>query len=467
MKRTFLSGMFGAAMLMVATVQAAVLDVADLVEKNGPSVVNISTTKIVQQPQGMPFQMPDEDEMMDFFRKFFPPGGPQREGPQREIPSRGNGSGFIVSNDGYILTNAHVVQGVDEVTVKLTDKRKFTAKVIGYDTRSDVAVIKINATNLPAVTIGNPDKLRVGEAVIAIGSPFGFENSVTSGIVSGKGRSLPSENYVPFIQTDVAVNPGNSGGPLFNLRGEVVGVNSQIYSRSGGYQGVSFAIPIDVAMEVANQLKTSGKVARGWLGVVIQEVTSELAESFGLDRARGALVAEIQEDSPAAKGGIQVSDVLLKFDNKSVENSGDLPRLVANVKPGSKVPVQVWRKGANKELFINVGEFPDEGKMTFGPKTQKSFSRGGLVLAELSKEQRKELKVNGGLLVEESKGDAVRAGIRVGDIILAVNNTEVGTVEQFRKLIAAVPVGKSAAVLVRRGDNSLYIPLKISNGTSE
>lgn len=467
MKHTFLTSMFGAAMLMVATVQAAVLDVADLVEKNGPSVVNISTTKIVQHSQGMPFQMPEEEEMLDFFRKFFPPGGPQREGPPREIPSRGNGSGFIVSNDGYILTNAHVVQGVDEVTVKLTDKRKFTAKVIGYDTRSDVAVIKINATNLPAVAIGNPDKLRVGEAVIAIGSPFGFENSVTSGIVSGKGRSLPSENYVPFIQTDVAVNPGNSGGPLFNLRGEVVGVNSQIYSRSGGYQGVSFAIPIDVAMEVANQLKTSGKVARGWLGVVIQEVTSELAESFGLDRARGALVAEIQEDSPAARGGIQVSDVLLKFDNKPVENSGDLPRLVANVKPGSKVPVQVWRKGANKELFINVGEFPDEGKTAFGPKTQKSFSRGGLVLAELSKEQRKELKVNGGLLVEESKGDAVRAGIRVGDIILAVNNTEVGTVEQFRKLIAAVPVGKSAAVLVRRGDNSLYIPLKISNGSSE
>lgn len=467
MKHTLIGGLFGAVLTIAATVQAAVLDVADLVEKNGPAVVNISTTKIVQHSQGMPFAMPDEEEMFDFFRKFFPPGGPRGEGPPREIPSRGNGSGFIVSNDGYILTNAHVVQGVDEVTVKLTDKRKFTAKVIGYDTRSDVAVIKINAGNLPVVTIGNPDKLRVGEAVVAIGSPFGFENSVTSGIVSGKGRSLPTENYVPFIQTDVAVNPGNSGGPLFNLRGEVVGINSQIYSRSGGYQGVSFAIPIDVAMEVANQLKTSGKVARGWLGVVIQEVTSDLAESFGLDRARGALVAEVQEDSPAAKGGIQVSDVLLKFDNKMVENSGDLPRLVANVKPGGKVPVQVWRKGATRELFVSVGEFPNEDKTAFGPKSQKSFSRGGLVLAELSKEQRKELKVNNGLLVEESKGDAVRAGIRVGDVILAVNNTEVGTVEQFRKLIAAVPVGKSAAVLVRRGDNSLYIPLKISNGSSE
>jgi serine protease Do len=467
MKHSLLVKVFGVVLMLAATAQAAILDVADLVEKNGPSVVNISTTKIVQHSQGMPFSMPDEEEMFDFFRKFFPPGGPQRDSPPREIPSRGNGSGFIVSSDGYILTNAHVVQGVDEVTVKLTDKRKFTAKVIGYDTRSDVAVIKINATNLPAVTIGNPDKLRVGEAVIAIGSPFGFENSVTSGIVSGKGRSLPSDNYVPFIQTDVAVNPGNSGGPLFNLRGEVVGINSQIYSRSGGYQGVSFAIPIDVAMEVANQLKTSGKVARGWLGVVIQEVTSDLAESFKLDRARGALVAEVQEDSPAARGGMQVSDVVLKFDNKMVENSGDLPRLVANVKPGSKVPVQVWRKGATRELFINVGELPDEGRVAFGPKTQKSFSRGGLVLAELSRDQSKELKVKGGLLVEESKGDALRAGIRVGDIILAVNNTEVSTVEEFRKLIVSVPAGKSAAVLVRRGENSLYIPLKITNGSSD
>jgi serine protease Do len=465
MKHALLRGIAAVTVFAWAAVQAAVVDVADLVEKNGPAVVNISTTKIVQH-QGMPFNIPDEEEMFDFFRKFFPPGA-QRERPPREIPSRGNGSGFIVSGDGYILTNAHVVDGVDEVTVKLTDKRKFTAKVIGYDTRTDIAVIKINASNLPTVTIGNPDRLRVGEAVVAIGSPFGFENSVTSGIVSGKGRSLPAENYVPFIQTDVAVNPGNSGGPLFNLRGEVVGINSQIYSRSGGYQGVSFAIPIDVAMEIANQLKTTGKVARGWLGVVIQEVSADLAESFGLDRPRGALVAEVQEDSPAAKAGILASDVVLRFDNKSVENSGDLPRLVGSVRPGSKIAVQVWRKGAARDLTVTVGEFPEEAKTSFGPKSQKSVSRGGLVLAELSKEQRRELKVNAGLLVEEAKGDAVRAGIRVGDVILAVNNTEVTTVEQFRKLIAAVPVGKSAAVLVRRGDSSLYVPLKITNGTSE
>jgi serine protease Do len=466
MKHPFINGALGAVLLFAASAQAAVLDVADLVEKNGPAVVNISTTKIVQRSQSG-FPMPDEDEMFDFFRKFFPPGANPRSGPMREIPARGAGSGFIVSADGYILTNAHVVDGADEVTVKLTDKRKFTAKVVGYDNRTDIAVIKINASNLPKVTIGDPGKLRVGEAVVAIGSPFGFENSVTSGIVSAKDRSLPAENYVPFIQTDVAVNPGNSGGPLFNLRGEVVGVNSQIYSRSGGYQGVSFSIPIDVAMEVASQLKTTGKVSRGWLGVSIQEVSSDLAESFGLDRARGALIAEVQEDSPAAKGGLLASDVVLKFDGKAVETSGDLPRLVGNTRPGTKSVVQVWRKGALKEISVVTGEMPMEDKLAFGPKDQKSYSRGGLVLSELSAEQQRQIRVSGGLLVEEATGDAVRAGIRVGDIILAVNTTEVRTVEQFRKLIAAVAVGKSAAILVRRGDANLYVSLKISGNGNE
>ncbi len=466
MKNPVLGGVLGLVLLLATSVQAALLDVADLVEKNGLAVVNISTTKIVKRSQDS-FPFPEDDEMFDFFRKFFPPQGERRGGPMREIPSRGEGSGFIVSNDGYILTNAHVVAGVEEVTVKLTDKRKFTAKVIGYDARSDIAVIKINAKNLPVVTIGDPDKLRVGEAVVAIGSPFGFENSVTSGIVSAKGRSLPSESYVPFIQTDVAVNPGNSGGPLFNLRGEVVGVNSQIYSRSGGYQGVSFSIPIDLAMEVADQLKAGGKIARGWLGVGIQEVSSDLAESFGLDRPRGALIAEVQEDSPAAKAGLQASDVVLKFDGKSIENSGDLPRLVGSTKPGSKVAVQVWRKRALKEVSVTVGELPVEDKVAFGPKDQKSYSRGGLVLSELSAEQKRELKVSHGLLVEEATGDAVRAGIRVGDLILAVNNTEVSSVEQFRKQIGAVTVGKSAAILVRRGNSSLYIPLKITSNGNE
>lgn len=437
------------------------LDVADLVEKQGPAVVNISTTKLVKRnAEGFPFAIPDEDEMQDFFRKFFPPGGPGRGGPMQEIPTRGAGSGFIVSSDGTILTNAHVVKGADEVIVKLIDKRKFTAKVIGADARTDVAVLKITASNLPAVKLGDPEKLRVGEAVAAIGSPFGFENSVTSGIVSAKGRSLPSENYVPYIQTDVPINPGNSGGPLFNMKGEVVGINSQIYSRSGGYQGVSFAIPIDVAMEVVGQLKADGKVSRGWLGVVIQEVTADLAESFGLDRARGALISQVQDGSPAEKAGLQAADVILSFDSKRVENSGDLPRMVGMAKPNSKIPLEIWRKGKAQTVTLTLGELPAEDPAT--GKVGKSFSRGGLALAELTADQRRELKIDHGLLVEEATGDAARAGIRTGDVILAVNNGKVVTVEAFRKALAAVPTGKSAAILVRRGDGSLYIPLKIS-----
>ena len=436
-----------------------VMDVADLVEKQGPAVVNISTTKMVKRnPEGFPFVIPDEEEMQEFFRRFFPHGG--SGGPMQEIPARGSGSGFIVSNDGYILTNAHVIKDADEVVVKLIDKRKFTAKVVGTDTRTDVAVIKIIANNLPIVKLGDPTRLRVGEAVAAIGSPFGFENSVTAGIVSAKGRSLPAENYVPYIQTDVPINPGNSGGPLFNMRGEVVGINSQIYSRSGGYQGVSFAIPIDVAMEVVDQLKSGGKVSRGWLGVVIQEMTADLAESFGLDQPRGALVSQVQEDSPAQKAGLQASDVILTFNGKTVESSSDLPRMVGLAKPGTNVPMQVWRKGKTQQLNVVLGELPAEEKLA--GKTSKAFSRGGLALSELSTEQRSALELDHGLLVEDSTGDAARAGIRVGDIILAVNNSKVATVEAFRKAIAAVPAGKSAAILVRRGDGSLYIPLKIT-----
>ena len=438
-----------------------VMDVADLVEKQGPAVVNISTTKLVKRgAEGLPFGIPDDEDMPEFFRRFFPgvPGG--QGGPTQEIPARAAGSGFIVSNDGYILTNAHVVKGADEVVVKLIDKRKFTAKVVGADMRTDVAVIKITAKDLPTVTLGDPKKLRVGEAVAAIGSPFGFENSVTAGIVSAKGRSLPSENYVPFIQTDVPINPGNSGGPLFNMKGEVVGINSQIYSRSGGYQGVSFAIPIDVAMEVVDQLKSSGKVSRGWLGVVIQEVTADLAESFGLDRPRGALVSQVQPDSPASKAGLQTADVILEFNGTAVENSGDLPRMVGMAKPGTKIPLTVWRKGKTQALMVVLAELPAEEQIA--GKAGKTYSRGGLALSELTADQRRELKIDYGLLVEEVTGDAARAGIRVGDVILAVNNGKVATVEAFRSAIAAIPKGKSAAILVRRGDGSLYIPLKIS-----
>jgi serine protease Do len=441
-----------------------VMDVADLVEANGPAVVNISTTRLVKRgAEGFPFAVPDEGDIPELFRRFFPPGAPGGRGPVQEIPARGAGSGFIVGSEGYILTNAHVVNGADEVVVKLIDKRKFTAKVVGADARTDVAVIKITANNLPVVKLGDPAKLRVGEAVAAIGSPFGFENSVTAGIVSAKGRSLASESYVPYIQTDVPINPGNSGGPLFNMKGEVVGINSQIYSRSGGYQGVSFAIPIDVAMEVAEQLKATGKVSRGWLGVVIQEVTADLAESFGMDRPRGALVSHVQEDSPAARAGLQAADVILLFNGNPVENSGDLPRMVGMAKPGAKIALQVWRKGRAQALQVELGELPSEEQLAGADKgSGKSYSRGGLVLSELSTDQRRELRIDHGLLVEEVTGDAVRAGIRVGDVILAVNNGKVATVEAFREAIAAVPKGKSAAILVRRGEGSLYIPLKIS-----
>lgn len=454
-----------AATALVLTLSAPALakeamDVADLVETHGPAVVNISTTKLVKRgAEGFPFAAPDDEAMQEFFRRFFPPGVPGH-GPMQEIPARGAGSGFIVSNDGYILTNAHVVRGADEVEVKLIDKRTFSAKVIGADSRTDVAVIKITANRLPAVKLGDPARLRVGEAVAAIGSPFGFENSVTAGIVSAKGRSLPSESYVPYIQTDVPINPGNSGGPLFNMKGEVVGINSQIYSRSGGYQGVSFAIPIDVAMEVAEQLKAGGKVSRGWLGVVVQEVTADLAEPFGMDRPRGALIAQVQADSPAARAGLQAADVILIFGGKPVENSGDFPRMVGMAKPGAKIPLQVWRRGKTQELLVVLGELPGEEQLA--GKSGKTYSRGGLAVSELTADQRRELGIDHGLLVEEVAGDAARAGVRVGDLILAVNNGKVATVEAFRKAIAAVPKGKSAALLVRRGEGSLYIPLKIS-----
>ena len=461
MMRTTLATTVLAFALTAPALAKDVMDVADLVEKHGPAVVNISTTKILKRSaQGLPFALPDDENLQEFFRRFFPGGPGGRGGPMQEIPSRNAGSGFIVSSDGYILTNAHVVKDADEVLVKLIDKRNFTAKVVGADNRTDVAVLKIIASNLPAVKLGDPTKLRVGEAVAAIGSPFGFENSVTAGIVSAKGRSLPSESYVPYIQTDVAINPGNSGGPLFNMRGEVVGINSQIVSRSGGYQGVSFAIPIDVAMEVVDQLKSGGKVSRGWLGVAIQEVTADLAESFGLDRPRGALVSQVQEDSPALKAGFQASDVILMFNGKAVENSGDLPRMVGIAKPGAKIPVDVWRKGKLQRLEVVLGELPAE--VPLASKDSKTYSRGGLALSELSAEQRRALDIDHGVLVEEATGDAARAGIRTGDIILAVNNIKIATVGAYRKAIASVPVGKSVAILVRRGDGSLYVPLKIS-----
>src|SRR6266446_5576459 len=335
-------------------------DFTELAERQGPTVVNISTTQARERRAGPQIPNIEEDDpLYDFFRRFVPRQPGPGQGP-REFESRSLGSGFIISTDGYILTNAHVVDSADEITVRLTDKRDFKARVIGADRRTDLALIKIEATGLPAVRMGDPNRLRVGEWVVAIGSPFGFDNTVTAGIVSAKGRSLPQENFVPFIQTDVAINPGNSGGPLFNMRGEVVGINSQIYSRTGGFMGLSFAIPIDVAMDVQKQLREKGRVARGRIGVVIQEVTRDLATSFGLDRPRGALVNSVEKGSPADRAGIEASDIILSFDGKTVESSSDLPRIVGSTRPGSQAAVEVWRKGAARKLSITVGELQEE-----------------------------------------------------------------------------------------------------------
>ncbi len=432
-------------------------DFTDLVEKQGAAVVNVSTTSTATTGGAQP-PVPEDDPFYDFFRRFGPP-------QEREYEARSLGSGFIVSADGYILTNAHVVNMADDVTVKLSDKREFKAKVIGADKRTDVALIKIEAAGLPAVRIGDPEKLRVGEWVLAIGSPFGFESSVTAGIVSAKGRSLPQENYVPFIQTDVAINPGNSGGPLFNLKGEVVGINSQIYSRTGGFMGLSFAIPIDVAMDVSNQLRSAGRVSRGRIGVVIQEVTRELAESFGLPKAAGALVNSVEKGGPADKAGIEASDVILKFDGKVVNSSVDLPRIVAQTRPGSKVTAQVWRKGVSRDVSMVVGEIPEEKvAVRSGPRDNKPgnlVARLGMTLSELTGGQRKELGTNGGLLVEDAQGAAAKAGIRRGDVLMAINNQDVKSVEQLNQLLGQFEKARSIALLIKRGDGALYVPLRL------
>lgn len=431
----------------------------DLVEKQGASVVNISTTQIIRGQQGFP-NIPENDPFYEFFRRFAPQ-------MPREQESQSLGSGFIISSDGFIMTNAHVVDSADKITVRLTDKREFPAKVIGSDKRTDVALLKIDAAGLPKVSIGDPNMLKVGEWVVAIGSPFGFDSSVTAGIVSAKGRFLPQENFVPFIQTDAAINPGNSGGPLFNMAGEVVGINSQIYTRSGGSMGLSFAIPIDVATQVVDQLRTTGKVTRGRIGVTIQEVTRELAESFGLSKPAGALVSSVEKNGPADKAGIQVSDVILKFDGKPVNSSGDLPRLVAATKPGSKAVIELWRKGESKQITVVVGEMPEDGKIAQAGKKQTddgaaTIARLGIAVSELSKEQLEELGVGGGMLVEEVKGAAARAaGLQHGDVLLAIGNTPIRSLKQFNELIRQIPKGKNVALLVRRGDDASYVAIRL------
>ena len=450
----------------------ALPDFTELVEKQGPAVVNISTTQVVRGfGRGVqPFPFDEDDPMSDFFRRFFPrqPGMPGAPGVPREFESRSLGSGFIISADGFILTNAHLVESADEIFVRLTDKREFKAKVIGSDKRTDVALIKIVATNLPTVRLGDPEILRVGEWVVAIGSPFGFDNSVTAGIISAKGRSLPQENFVPFLQTDVAINPGNSGGPLFNMKGEVVGINSQIYSRSGGFMGISFAIPIDVAMDIQNQLRVSGRIRRGRIGVVIQEVTKELAESFGLSKPQGAVVNAVERGGPADKAGVEPGDVILKFDGKPVVNSGDLPRIVGSSKPGASAPMQVWRKGSVRDLTVVVGETPEEKAMARNGKnprsTEQAANRLGLVVSELSPERQRELRISGGLLVEDVRGNVVRADLQPGDIILALiargESSEIRSVDQFNKLLALFDKASTITLLVKRGELQTFITIK-------
>jgi serine protease Do len=451
-------------------------DFTDLVEKQGPAVVNIGTTQVVHAEQGgqqNPFD--ENDPSFEFFRRFFPhqpgmPGMPGMPGVPHDFENKSLGSGFIISNDGYILTNAHVIDSADEVVVKLTDKREFKAKVVGTDKRSDVALVKIDASGLPTVKIGDSNKLKVGEWVVAIGSPFGFENSVTAGIVSAKGRSLPQENYVPFIQTDAAVNPGNSGGPLFNMKGEVIGINSQIYSRSGGFMGLSFAIPIDLAMDVQGQLKHGGKVRRGRLGVVIRDVTKDLADSFGLAKAEGAFVDSVEKGLPADKAGIEAGDVITKFDGKVISQSSDLPRVVGATRPGSQAQVQVWRRGATKDFAVTIAEMPEDKVVAqHGSKRGKgaepaASNRLGLVLSEVGAEKKRELKVNGGLVIDDVRVGGARYDLRAGDIILALiakgAQTELRTVEQFNNALAAMEKSAVFMLLIRRGDSQSFVTIK-------
>jgi serine protease Do len=429
-------------------------DFTALVERAGPAVVNISVTRRAAAGAARELPFKPGDPMYEFFRRFqmpMPDAG--------AVPRQGQGSGFIITPDGYILTNAHVVSEAGEVTVRLTDRRELAAKVVGVDRRTDVAVVKIDATGLPTVKIGDPAKLKVGEWVAAIGSPFGLENTVTAGIVSATSRSLPSDSYVPFIQTDVAINPGNSGGPLFNMAGEVVGINSQIYSRTGGYMGLSFSIPIDAAVKIKDDLVKYGKVTRGRIGVGIQNVGKDLADSFGLDKPRGALVSNVEPGSPAEKAGIRTGDVILAVDGKAVDQSVELPRLIGETRPGTTLALEVWRKGARQDLRVTVGEMPAEKVAAAAPGEAAKPGKLGVAVRPLTAEERKARGVDSGLVVEQVDGPAAKAGIRQGDVILAFGAEKVESPEQFRKLVDKA--SGNVPVLVRRDDATIYVPVKI------
>ena len=461
----------GAAMAPVAMAQVApppvsvrgLPDFTDLAEQVGPSVVNIRTMEKVSARGGMNGM--DED-MLEFFKRFGVPipNMPRQQRPNRpqqeEEQPRGVGSGFILSADGYVMTNAHVVDGADEVIVTLTDKREFKAKIVGADKRTDVAVVKIEASGLPAVRIGDVSRLKVGEWVMAIGSPFGLENTVTAGIVSAKQRD--TGDYLPFIQTDVAINPGNSGGPLINMRGEVVGINSQIYSRSGGFMGISFAIPIDEAMRVSEQLRSSGRVTRGRIGVQIGQVTRDVAESLGLGKQQGAFVTGVESGSPAEKAGVEAGDIIVRFDGKSIERIADLPRLVGNTKPGTKSTVTVFRRGSTLDLSIVIAEIDGDkpvvkaSERNAKPKSSSAAHQWGLTVSDLTAAQKKEFKLKGGVRVDVATDAAARAGLREGDIIRAIANTEVHTVKDFESILSKADKTKPVNVLYQRGEWAQY-----------
>jgi serine protease Do len=451
----------------------ALPDFTDLVEQVGPSVVNIRTLEKVAERSGA--GSPGEEEMLEFFRRFGlpipntprPTPRPNRPQPQDEEQPRGVGSGFILSTDGLIMTNAHVVDGADEVIVTLTDNREYKAKIIGTDKRSDIALVKIEAKGLPAVKVGDVSRLKVGEWVMAIGSPFGLDNTVTAGIVSAKQRD--TGDYLPFIQTDVAINPGNSGGPLINMRGEVVGINSQIYSRSGGSMGISFAIPMDEAVRVSEQLRVSGRVSRGRIGVQIDQVTKDVAEAIGLGKAQGALVRSVEAGSPAEKAGVEAGDIITKFEGKTVEKSSDLPRMVGGTKPGTRSAVTVFRRGATKELTVTIAEIEADKPVKKAadkddkPKPSSVGQVLGLAVSELTDAQKKELKIKGGVKVETAADAAARAGLREGDVIVAIANIEVVNVKEFEVALAKLDKSKAINVLFRRGEWAQYAVIRPAN----
>lgn len=445
-------------------------DFTDLIEKNSPAVVNISTTMKQQVSSRQQFNMPDIPEdspFFEFFERFFNQN-PENQEPFQERSSLG--SGFIISRDGYVITNNHVISGAEEIIVRLNDRREFVAEVVGADPRSDIAVIKIDGNNLPVLELGDSSKLKVGEWVLAIGSPFGFDYSVTQGIVSAMGRALPSESYVPFIQTDVAINPGNSGGPLFNLEGEVVGVNSQIFSRSGGYMGLSFAVPINVVTDVYEQILEKGSVSRGWLGVIIQDVTRELAESFGMDVPRGALVARVLPDTPAERSDLEVGDVIIEFDRHDVIKSSDLPPIVGSTRTGTKVPVKVIRSGRERTVMVTVEELPenmtaDNKDSTRDRKPEAASNALKIVVSDATEEEKElyEIEDHGVVVQSVNEGPARDAGIREGDVILMLDNKEVANVSEFNRMLAELPRNKSIPILIQRRGNPTFLAFKLGD----